>query len=110
MVCALGICGISQGRVRANQQLVCGFTKWLERDRFFGRLDGQQYFAVSYILRPDLTAQPEISTNLSTWGAASLVEFSRVPQPDGTERVIMRELTPQATIPRHYLRIRLTKS
>jgi hypothetical protein len=46
VVCALGIRGVPQRRVGANQQLVCGLTKRLERGRFFGRLDGQQEFAV----------------------------------------------------------------
>ena len=42
----LGICGIAERRVRANQQLVCGFTNRLDGDCFFRGLDGQRYFAV----------------------------------------------------------------
>ncbi len=68
---------------------------------------GQSYFAISFLLRPDLTIQPEISPTLTTWGPATLVEVSRTTQPEGTERVTMRETTPLANPSGQFLRVRI---
>ncbi len=70
---------------------------------------GQTYFAISYLLRPDLTVQPQTSLKLATWAPTTLVEVSRSTQPDGTERLTMRETTPLASAPGHFLRVSVAK-
>ena len=66
---------------------------------------GQTYFAISFLLRPDLTVQPESSLNLTAWTPTTLIEVSRTPQSDGTERITVRETIPLATAPGHFLRV-----
>ena len=83
-------------------------TGWL--DPATVRSGGQTYFTISYFLRPDVTVQAQTSNDLKTWGNATLVEVSRTPQPDGSERVTMRETSPIAGAGSgHFVRIRVGK-
>ena len=46
VVCALGICGISRAPRARESAVGVRFHETAQRDRFFGRLDGEQHFAV----------------------------------------------------------------
>ena len=60
---------------------------------------GQTFLAISFLLRPDVTVSPQASTDLSVWTPISLTEVSRTPQPDGSERVTMRDSAPSEIPP-----------
>jgi hypothetical protein len=70
---------------------------------------GQEYFTISFLHRPDVTTLPEVSSALESWVGASLVEVARVPQPDGSERVTLRDTTPLGSQPGRFLHLRVTK-
>lgn len=52
---------------------------------------GKTYFTISYLLRAEVAVTLETSSNLVLWSPAQLVELGRTPQPDGSERITLRE-------------------
>lgn len=70
---------------------------------------GQEYFAISFLRRPDVTTLPEASSVLGAWAGITLVEVGRTTQPDGTERVTLRDTVPLGTVPDRYLRLRVSR-
>ena len=71
---------------------------------------GQTYFTLSYLFRPEVAVQVEGSSDLSHWTDQVLVEVLRTPQPDGSQRITLRESLPiGAASPAQFLRIRVTK-
>ena len=83
-------------------------TGWLDPSTV--STGGRTYFTLSYLLRPDVTVQTEASDDLKTWGKTTLVEVGRTPQPDGSERITLREALPlEGGGSRRFLRIRVAK-
>ena len=70
---------------------------------------GQTYLTISYLLRPDVRTQAEVSTGLAGWAPTTLIEVSKVLQPDGIERVTYRDSLPVGREVGRFLRLRVTR-
>ena len=70
---------------------------------------GQTYLTISYLLRPDVRTQAEVSTGLAGWAPTTLIEVSKVLQPDGNERVTYRDSLPVGREAGRFLRLRVTR-